>query len=131
MPSLIRKIVPLFQLGNAIGKSRAIPTLPVQLYRSNFTGLVRNCDESLLHESLGSGSFPDVLGDSINRRLVGEYRTDTIYDVWRTLATIVPVNDFCTQERARFGGYGDLPMVGEGSEFKICAGLAQRQSAHL
>ncbi|MBF0247993.1 MAG: hypothetical protein HQL36_07970 [Alphaproteobacteria bacterium] len=83
----------------------------------HFTGLMRNCDQARLRESLGSGSFSDVLGDSIARRLVTEYRNDTIYDVWRNLANVVPVNDFRTQERTRFGGYGDLPTVSEGDPY--------------
>lgn len=37
--------------------------------------------------------------------------------VWHDLATIVPVQDFRTQERTRFGGYGDLPIVNEGDPY--------------
>lgn len=83
-----------------------------------FTGLVRNCDQALLRESLGSQSFGDVLGDAINRRMVAEYRNQTVYDIWRQLTgNPVPVNDFRTQERTRFGGYGDLPIVAESDPY--------------
>ena len=41
----------------------------------------------------------------------------TWYDVWRGLATTVPINDFRTQERTRFGGYGDLPAVAESAAY--------------
>ena len=82
-----------------------------------FTGLTRNCDRALLRESLESTSLGDVLGDSIARRLVAEYENDSVFDVWRRAATVVPVSDFRTQERARFGGYGDLPTVAEAAAY--------------
>ncbi|MBI1206804.1 MAG: hypothetical protein GC191_05890 [Azospirillum sp.] len=84
---------------------------------SRFTGNVRSCDQGLLRESLGSQSFADVLGDSISRMMIRDYNTTGIYDVWRDLVRIVPVSDFRTQERVRFGGYGDLPGVAEGEPY--------------
>jgi hypothetical protein len=77
------------------------------------TGLMRNCDQALMRESLGSDSFDDVLGNAITRRMIRDYQAMTRYDVWRKLVRTVPVNDFRTQERTRFGGYGDLPIVAE------------------
>lgn len=79
----------------------------------SFSGLLRNCDSRRMVESLGSDSFPSALGNAIQRRLVTEYNHPHAYDVWRDLVNIVPVSDFRTQERARFGGYGDLPIVAE------------------
>jgi len=68
-------------------------------------------------ESLDSTSFANVLGNSITRRMVAEYRNDNRYNAWRPLVNTVPVNDFRTQERTRFGGYGDLPAVAEGGAY--------------
>lgn len=63
-------------------------------------------------EALDSTSFSEVLGDSITRRMLADYRTATEFDIWRLLTGApVPVSDFRTQERTRFGGYGDLPVV--------------------
>ena len=76
------------------------------------TGLVRDCDRALSGVP-GSTSFDDVLGNAITRRMVKDYRATIRYDVWRGLATTVPINDFRTIERTRFGGYGDLPTVAE------------------
>lgn len=84
---------------------------------SRVTGLMRNCDQALMRESLGSTSFDDVLGSAITRRMIKDYRAMTRYDVWRQLATTVPINDFRTQERTRFGGYGDLPAVAESDPY--------------
>jgi hypothetical protein len=95
-----------------------------------FTGLTRNCDESRLRESLGAASFGDVLGDSISRRLVTEYRNDGVYDVWKNLASVVPVSDFRTQERTRFGGYGDLPVVTESDPYIAMSSPGDEKSTY-
>jgi len=81
------------------------------------TGLIRNCDPVRLREALNSQSWGDVLGDALTRRMVADYRLNGVYDVWKNLVNIVPVNDFRTQERTRFGGYGDLPEVPEGDPY--------------
>ncbi len=96
----------------------------------HFTGLVRNCDRALLRESLASGSLGEVLGDSISRRLIKEYENESIYDVWRHAATVVPVNDFRTQERTRFGGYGDLPGVAEGAAYAALASPTDEKATY-
>ena len=96
-----------------------------------FTGLVRNCDQALMRESLGSQSFGDVLGDAINRRMVAEYQNQTVYDIWRQLTgTPVPVNDFRTQERTRFGGYGDLPIVTESDPYVALASPTDEKASY-
>jgi len=93
---------------------------------SRVTGALRDCDMSRLRESLGgrfveatmtSATFAEVLGDSITRRMLADYRTQTQFDVWRFLANVVPVSDFRTQERTRWGGFGDLPAVAEGADY--------------
>lgn len=76
-----------------------------------FTGDIRHCDQVRLRESLGSASFASVLGNSVARRMVADYRLPAVFDVWRLVVNVVPVVDFRTQERTRFGGYGDLPKV--------------------
>ena len=90
------------------------------------TGHLKNCDAARLREALGdaafrealdSTTFANVLGDSVARRMVADYNQPSQYDVWRQLATVVPVNDFRTQERTRFGGYGDLPEVAENGPY--------------
>lgn len=68
-------------------------------------------------EALTTASFPDVLGEAIQRRMLTDYRNLGIYDVWRDLANIVPVSDFRDQHRVRFGGYGDLPTVNEAGPY--------------
>ena len=81
------------------------------------TGRLRECDQSRLVESLGSSSLSEVLGDSITRRMLAEYRAAVDFDGWRQLVSVVPVNDFRMQHRTRWGGYGDLPAVAEGADY--------------
>lgn len=83
----------------------------------HITGLIRNCDPVRLREALNSQSWGDVLGNALTRHMVADYRLNGVYDVWKNLVNIVPVNDFRTQERTRFGGYGDLPEVPEGDPY--------------
>lgn len=82
------------------------------------TGRLRECDQSRLAESLGSSSFAEVLGDSVTRRMLADYRAAVDYEGWRQLVNIVPVNDFRMQHRTRWGGYGDLPAVAEGATYQ-------------
>nr|DAN91179.1 MAG TPA: Major capsid protein [Caudoviricetes sp.] len=77
------------------------------------TGRVANFTEA----AMTSASFGAILGDSITRRLLKEYRVQTNYDVWRKLANIVPLGDFREQSRVRMGGFGDLPVVAESAAY--------------
>jgi len=90
------------------------------------TGHLQNCDpvrlreamaNSAFREALDSSSFSNVLGDSITRAMLKEYNNQTQYDAWKQLAEVVPVSDFRTQERTRYGGYGDLPAVAENADY--------------
>lgn len=90
------------------------------------TGHLQHCNPTRLREALGNSpfreaisasTFADVLGDSITRRMIADYRETGQYDVWRNLVNIVPLADFRTQERTRFGGYGDLPAVAENGSY--------------
>ena len=77
------------------------------------TGQLRHVDEGLMREALGSDSFSNVLGNTLRRRMVADYNNQTIFDAWRQVVDVVNVSDFRTQERTRYGGYGDLPKVAE------------------
>ena len=88
------------------------------------TGMLRECDTRRMAESLGvfreaitSSTFVNALGDSITRRMQAVYAGETNLQDWRKVATVVPVNDFRTQERVRIGGYGNLPAVAQGAAY--------------
>lgn len=69
-------------------------------------------------ESVVSGTWNTILGDSITRRMVAEYAQPSLA-TWRdVVSSIVPVNDFRTQRIERLGGYGTLPTVNEGAPYQ-------------
>lgn len=103
------------------------------------TGRLESCDpirlreamgDSAFRESLDSTSFSNVLGSSITRRLVADYREMGQYDVWCALAQTVPVADFRSNERTRFGGYGDLPAVAEGDPYAALASPTDEKATY-
>lgn len=96
----------------------------------NITGLIGNCDQALLRESLGSGSWANALGNAITRRMVAEYRRPTQYDLWRSIVNVAPVNDFRVNERTRIGGYGDLPTVAEGGPYLAVASPTDEKATY-
>jgi len=90
------------------------------------SGRLADCDLVRMRESLGtnfreavmdSTTFAVALGDSITRRMLADYNTPGQYDVWRNAANVVPLTDFRTQHRTRWGGFGDLPVVAEGADY--------------
>lgn len=82
------------------------------------TGRLRECDQSRLAESMGSSTLSEVLGDSVTRRMLAEYRAAVDFDGWRQIVNVVPLSDFRMQHRTRWGGYGDLPTVAEGADYQ-------------
>lgn len=79
------------------------------------TGRMSECTR--LTENLTSATFDQVLADAINRRMVADYAMQN-QAAWRgTIAEVVPAADFRTQHRVRFGGYGNLPTVTQGSPY--------------
>jgi len=90
------------------------------------TGRLADCDTGRMRESFGasfreatmdSGTFAVALGDAITRRMLADYNNQSNYDVWRDLAAVVPLSDFRTQHRTRWGGFGDLPVVAEKGDY--------------
>lgn len=81
------------------------------------TGHLRNCDRARVSEALGSDTLGDVLGDGIRRRMIADYRSADVLDGWRQIVTVGNPNDFRNQERTRWGGYGDLPVVDESDPY--------------
>lgn len=70
-----------------------------------------------LQEGLTTASFDQILGDSITRRMLKDYTAAGLANWRNTIAEVVPLNDFRTVRRLRFGGYGNLPIVGQGGPY--------------
>lgn len=101
------------------------------------TGMMRECDAGRMAESLGvmrealdTSSFPNVLGDSITRRMIRDYRAPNQYDGWRPIVDTVPVSDFRTNERTRWGGYGDLPTVEQNDPYPDLASPGDESASY-
>ncbi len=88
---------------------------------ANVTGNPKNMDQSRLREALDAASFGDVLGDSMTRRLLADYRMQTPVDAWRRICDVTRVADFRSQERTSWGGYGDIPQVAESGAYQPLA----------
>jgi hypothetical protein len=69
-----------------------------------------------LTESLTTTTFAEIMGDSITRAMLANYRQLGL-DTWRQFVRVNRVNDFRTQRRQRMGGYGNLPAVNQGAPY--------------
>lgn len=69
-------------------------------------------------EAMDSTSWNYVLGDSITRRMVADYNTQSLQTWKQIVSSTVPVNDFRTQRIDRIGGYGTLPAVNQGAVYQ-------------
>lgn len=80
-----------------------------------------------LHESLGSSDWAEILGDSISRQMVAEYNVPGLQDWRKIVSDVVPINDFRTQRRMRFGGYGTLPSVAQAQAYPALTSPADEE----
>lgn len=69
-----------------------------------------------LRGGLMTTSWAEIFGDSVARKMLKEY-AEAGLDDWRKIVDVVPILDFHTQRRLRFGGYGNLPTVAEGGPY--------------
>ncbi|SDH74593.1 hypothetical protein [Roseospirillum parvum] len=94
------------------------------------TGNPRRCDQARLREALGSDTLANVLGDSMTRRMLADYRNQTPMDSWRRVVNVTSVPDFRTQERTRWGGYGDLPGVAEDGTYTALSSPSDEKATY-
>lgn len=78
-------------------------------------------DRARLAEAVSTGTFADVLGNSMTRRMQQAYREAIAWDAWRMVVNVVPVNDFRTQERTEMGGFPNLSTVAEAGPYTAIA----------
>lgn len=75
------------------------------------TGRLSDCR---FREAIGTDTFPVMMGNALNRRLVEMYKEDQRNELWREIVSdIIPLNDFRTRSTVMYGGFGDLPVVAE------------------
>ncbi len=82
-------------------------------------------------EALTTSSWAQILGDSIARRMLAEYRIPGL-DSWRKIVSdVVPVSDFRTQRRMRMGGYGTLAAVGQGDNYENVTSPTDEEATYV
>lgn len=65
-------------------------------------------------EAIQTTTFANLLGDSITRRMLAEYRATDFSQRWRRICSrITSLSDFRTQERLRWGSFADLGTVAQ------------------
>ena len=80
-------------------------------------------------EALTTGSWGEILGDSIRRRLLDVYSIGRFAD-WRKVVSIVPLADFRTNRRVRMAGYGDLPTVNESAPYQLLTSPSDEEATY-
>jgi hypothetical protein len=70
-----------------------------------------------LAEAISTTQFDVILGDSVTRRMLRDYARSNLRDAWAPIVDIVPISDFRTQRRERWGGYGNLPTVAQAGAY--------------
>lgn len=84
-----------------------------------------------IRESVTTATWSEILGDSINRRMLREY-ADIGYDDWKLIvSTITPVNDFRTMRRMRLGGYGTLSVVNQGGAYQPLTSPTDEEATYV
>jgi hypothetical protein len=102
------------------------------------TGRMKDMDRVRLAESVGTAfresldasSLTYTLGDAVTRRLLADYRVEDQYSVWRPLVNVVPINDFRTQHRTRFGGYAELATIAQSAPYSALASPGDEEATY-
>jgi hypothetical protein len=95
------------------------------------SGDLGSCDEALLRESLGTSGLTNILGIALTRQMVAVYNSAVDYQIWRqAVSRIVPLADFRTQERVRFGSYADLVTVSERAPYPELASPTDEKATY-
>jgi hypothetical protein len=81
-------------------------------------------------ESLATGDWAQVVADAMNKRLVRDY-TQMGLDAWRTFVDVVPLRDFKTQHRIRYGGYPNLPIRPESQSYQSLTSPTDEEATYV
>lgn len=79
---------------------------------------------------LQTTTWAEILGDSMGRRMLAEYRGSSDSQAWRALASVESPNDFKDQKLIRWGGYGDLPAVAQAGTYQDATTPGDEQATY-
>ncbi len=77
-------------------------------------------DAHRLKASIQTTTFDQIFADVAQKQMIEDYSAIGMDD-WRKIVKVVPLSDFKTVHRIRKGGYGNLPVVTEGSDYLALA----------
>ena len=82
-----------------------------------------------LLEAVDTTAFAKAVADALNKRLVRDYGALNL-DTYRAFTDVVPLKDFKTQHRVRFGGYANLPTVTQGATYAPLTSPTDEESTY-
>ena len=83
-----------------------------------------------LTAAMDSTSLSLVLQDSMNKRLVKEYKANAFSQDWRKICSVVSKSDFRTNHITRMGGYGNMPVVLEGAPYTAATSPTDEEATY-
>lgn len=83
-----------------------------------------------LTAALNTGSWAQILGDSITRQMQKEYAMPGLQDWRKIVSDITAPKDFRTNRRMQMGGYGNLPNVAQGADYLAMESPSDRESTY-
>jgi len=116
---MVGDVPPFRSLKEAYSVATGVPILDISYERllSEARGYSSE-GRNLLSESIQTSSWSEILGDSITRAMMREYKLPALEDWRKVCSEIGSIKDFRTQERIQLGGYGVLPTVGQGAAYQ-------------
>jgi len=80
-----------------------------------------------LKEALETSSWPQVLGNALEKERLEASRAEDV-NKWREITSKIGSTDnLFTKRRIRIGGYGEIPIVGEGVDFPAAVSPADQE----
>lgn len=98
----------------------------------NVTGRAAECvrlREFGTRESIDTSVLTNLMQNSLTKAMLPYYNLPEFAD-WRILANVVPLKDFRQQQRVRYGGYGNLSIVGQGQPFPLLTSPTDEQATY-
>lgn len=95
----------------------------------NVDGNLSTRRKSRLHESITTGDFPELLANSMTKKLVRQYEVEE--PMYRNIASVTSVRDFKTQDRIAVGEFADLFDVVEDDAYQEFAVPSEEKSTYV
>lgn len=110
------------------GKGNSIKSAYIHL--TGDEGVTGQINFLRLPSSMTTASLTSIFRDAMHKRMLEEYGASP-YDLsWEKIADVVPIADFRTNYRSRWGGYGNLPIVAEKGAYTSLSSPSDEESSY-